>query len=189
MRETTEYDQTSQVITTEWIVTFFRWVVLGIFILIRHFVVPQSQAYLEPLYFFIILGALYNLYAIYLLYTGAVQRDMPHFVSFFLATDILLLVSLVFFSSIYEQGLLTFYFFLIIVVALRSSLRLSLILGPILALAYFFSAYLFHQLEHLSPGRMALDIVGLMVLSAVCGWFAEGKSRAWRSLKKPNWGR
>ncbi|GAG71825.1 unnamed protein product [marine sediment metagenome] len=175
-------DQTAQAITNEWIVTFLRWVVLLVFLVIRYLTDAVEQFYLEPLYYFVILGALYNLYATYLLYTGHVKRNLPHFLSFFLVTDILLLVSLVVFSNIYQHGLLVFYFFLIIIVALRASFDLSLVLGPVIILAYLVSSYLLQGSGMVSFKRLSMDIVGLLFLSAACGWFSEGRSRAWQAV-------
>jgi signal transduction histidine kinase len=175
-------DQTAQAITNEWIVTVLRWVVLLVFFLIRGFTGAQHQFYLDPLYYLILLGALYNLYVTYVLYTGEVNRNLPHYISFFLVTDILLLVSLVVFSSIHQSGLLLFYFFLIIIVALRASFRLSLILGPIMIAAYLVSLYLVEGSLTFSLKRLSVDVLGLLLLSAACGWFSEGRTRAWQTV-------
>jgi signal transduction histidine kinase len=111
-----------------------------------------------------------------------VNRDLPHFLSFFLFTDILLLTVLGYFSNLYASGLLTFFLFLIIIVALRASFRLSLILGTIMVLAYFFSSYLISGPEFSVSGRMLLGAVSLISVSAFCGWFSEGKSRLWQAI-------
>ncbi|OGW24502.1 MAG: hypothetical protein A2X59_00715 [Nitrospirae bacterium GWC2_42_7] len=137
---------------------------------------------LQTLYLFVFLGCLYNIYVSYLLYTGGAKKDIHHFISFFLFTDILLLVTLVYFSNLYENGLLTFYFFLIIMVAMRASFSLSLVLGPFMVLAYLFTDYIVSGTTFVNSRRMALDIAGLIFLSAACGWFAEGKSKAWQAL-------
>ncbi len=182
--EDPDYDQTTQAITTEWLVSFLRWVVLAVFTFIRSFIGTEYVINLQPLYFFILLGVLYNIYVTYILYSGLVYRNLHRYISFFLFTDILLLITLVYFSNIYEQGLLTFYLFLIIIVALRSSLKLSLILGPIMVFAYIFSSYLVAGLDFFNTRRMILDVIGLLSLTAFCGWFSEGKSRAFQLINQ-----
>lgn len=182
LSENTEYSQISQAITTEWIVSLIRWVVLAIFAFIRFFMDTSVEIDLQTLYLFVFLGCLYNIYVSYLLYTGGAKKNIHHFISFFLFTDILLLVTLVYFSNLYENGLLTFYFFLIIMVAMRASFRLSLVLGPFMVLAYLFTDYIISGAVFVNSRRMALDIAGLIFLSATCGWFSEGKSKAWQAL-------
>lgn len=182
LSDNTEYDQISQATTTEWIVSLIRWAVLAIFAFIRFFMDTSAEIDLHTLYLFVFLGCLYNIYVSYLLYTGGANKNIHHFISFFLFTDILLLVTLVYFSNLYETGLLTFYFFLIIMVAMRASFRLSLVLGPVMVLAYLFTDYIVSGTTFVNSKRMALDIAGLIFLSGACGWFSEGKSKAWQAL-------
>lgn len=180
--ESVNYDGDSLAVATEWLVSILRWAVLILFAFLRPYLAPGIPAAQEPFYAFILLGALYNLYVSYLLACGQVVRDIPRFLTFFVFIDILILVALAYFSNIYQAGLLVFYLLMIVMVALRASLRLSLILGPIMILAYFFSTYYLLDPSLFNPGRMILDSLGLLVLTAFCGWFSEGKSRAWKAL-------
>ena len=180
--ESLNYDGDSLAVATEWLVSVLRWGVLIIFAFLRPYLAPGTPAAQEPFYAFILLGVLYNLYVSYLLAGGQVVRDIPRFLTFFVFSDILILVALAYFSNIYQSGLLVFYLLMIVMVALRASLRLSLILGPIMILAYFFSTYYLLDPSRFDPRRMILDSLGLLILTAFCGWFSEGKSRAWKAL-------
>jgi signal transduction histidine kinase len=180
--EDMEYSQTSLAIATEWLVSLLRWGVLLLFAFLRPYLAPGVTSAEEPFYAFLLVGVLYNLYASYLLASGAVRQMLPHFLTFFVFSDTLILVALAYFSNIYQTGLLVFYLLLIVIIALRSSLRLSLLLGPIMVITYFFSTYYLIDPELFNPGRMVLDSLGLLALTTFCGWFAEGKSRAWRAL-------
>lgn len=172
-------DPVAQARTTEWIVTAFRFLCLVVFAVIGLVSPPPTSASLHTLYLFILLGFLYSLYVSLVLHRGITTATLPHHLSFFLACDMLLLVALAYFSNLFQEGLLFFYLILIIVVALRASLTNSLFLGGVMVLAYYLSSLL---ISEGTPNlrRFFLDAAGLVALSAACGWFAEGKSRAWR---------
>ena len=173
---------TAQAVAAEWIVAFLRPVGLVVFALIGWLKPPSHPVELSLLWFFVAVGALYAVYIFYLLAEGRVARDLPHYLSFFLVCDILLLVALTYFSNIFHQGLLFFFHLLIIVVALRANFRFSLAIGPIMIVAYYLSVLL--AADDVPAGRFALDAVGLVGVALVCGWFAEGRSKAWRLVRK-----
>ncbi len=174
-------DATAQAVAAEWIVAFLRPVGLVAFALIGWLKPPNHPVELSLLWFFVAVGALYAVYIFHLLMGGRVARDLPHYLSFLLLCDILLLVALTYFSNIFHQGLLFFFHLLIIVVALRANFRFSLAIGPIMIVAYYLSVLL--AAGEVSPGRFLLDAVGLVGVALVCGWFAEGRSKAWRLVR------
>jgi signal transduction histidine kinase len=174
-------DATAQAVAAEWIVAFLRPVGLVAFSLIGWLKPPTHPVDLSLLWFFVAVGALYAVYIFHLLTGGRVARELPHYLSFFLVCDILLLVALTYFSNIFHQGLLFFFHLLIIVVALRANFRFSLAIGPIMIVAYYLSVLL--AADEVSSGRFALDALGLVGVALVCGWFAEGRSKAWRLVR------
>jgi signal transduction histidine kinase len=174
-------DATAQAVAAEWIVAFLRPVGLVVFALIGWLMPPAHPVTLSLLWFFVAVGALYAAYVFVLLAGGRVARDLPHYLSFLLVCDILLLVALTYFSNIFHQGLLFFFHLLIVVVALRANLRLSLAIGPIMIGAYYVSVLL--SADAVPAARFALDALGLVGVALACGWFAEGRSRAWQLVR------
>ncbi len=177
-------DPVARTIATEWIIVLLRLAGLVLFVAIGWQNLPRAAVDMNTLHLFVLIGLLYNFYTAYLLYSGGFVRDIPRFLSFFLTCDILLLVALAYFSTLFQSGLLDFYLFLIIIVAFRASLRNSLILGPILVLAYFFTSMILSGSEGFSLRRFATDSISLVATSIFCGWLSEGNSRAWAAVDR-----
>lgn len=87
-------DAIAQAVGAEWIVASLRPLGLAVFALIGWLKPPSHPVKLSLLWFFVAVGALYSAYVLHLLAAGRVARDLPHYRSFLLVCDTLLLVAL-----------------------------------------------------------------------------------------------
>lgn len=172
-------DPVSRAVTAEWIVALARPAIVGALGLLGLLSPPTHPLDLRLFGFFVATGLLYALYVLHLLSSGRAARDLPHFLPFLTACDVLLLVALSYVSHLFQERLLFFFHLLIVITALRATFRLSMIIAPVMVGAYF-TSWIMLSAEGVVPlWGFLLDAAGLTAVTLVCGWFAERSSRAW----------